>query len=442
MRDAALQLRDIARRDPEVAHRILSAHPEVLECWQWLAHDYQIRPADAPIWLLNGGRGSGKTRSAAEDMLDCEELWGPDFVGVLCSKTLKDVRKVQIHGPSGLRACSERRGKPIRYRRSDAEVCLPHGGVCHIVSSEKPDDSRGLNSNYVWGDEVSSWRNGPEIVSNLILGCRITPPEGQPLCVFSTTPKPNETMLMLLRDERWAKYVRMTTGSTFANADNLDARTLELYRGLYEGTRIGQQELDGLLLEGAGALVSIETIDAFRVNTVPELVDVVVSLDPSIWAVGKGIREPDPAGLCVVGVDARGHAYVIEAFELPGAKFSVWARAAVALARQHNASRIVAEVNQGGGGIVEAIDLACEEIGYHYKVVPVWARESKVARAEPIAALCEKGRVHHVGVFRELEKQLTTWLPGQDSPNALDAWSQGIAHLLLAPQAGPLSAYG
>lgn len=421
----------------------------ILSCWQLWARDNQLRPqGSAPIWLRSAGRGEGKTRSAAEDTLDIMEDWGPAYRGILCSKTIGDVRDVMIQGESGLVACASRRGYTLKYHRSDALVKHPAGGVAYMCTSEKPDKPRGYQSNHFWGDEISSWQNPITTLDNIMFGWRLPVPDGHPLATLTTTPKPNPIMFRLMKDPAWSHLVTISYGSTLDNRANLAPATVAALEAVYKGTRLGRQELEGILLETIGAIVDQDTIHRHRVRQAPVLGRKVVALDPSITAKD----DSDEAGIVVVGSDLQtpADAYLLDDQSLASATFGMWARKCVELFVAYDCDCVVAEVNQGGGGIAEAIQVAAaevaKELGRDELIVPVrsvWARESKRARAEPVGALYERGRIHHVGYFEALERETTSWMPGMASPNRMDALVHGVAHLLLGDRddVGPISSY-
>jgi phage terminase large subunit-like protein len=416
-------------------------------CWQMYARHNQVRPSGCkPIWVRSCGRGEGKTRSAAEETLDICEDWGATAKIILCSKTIGDVRKVMIGGESGLVSCANRRGYEVRYIPSHSMVYHPSGAVMYLVTAEKPDMARGLQCNYFWLDEVSSWQNAMESFDNILLSWRLPAPGGKK-GIVTTTPKPNPIMQRLIK--KMDDLVTVTYGRTADNAANLAGGTLEQLEGLYLGTRFGRQELEGELIEGQGAMVTQDVIHQHRVREAPsDVYRRVVALDPSITPGG----DSDAAGIVVVGCDSDKvpHAFVLEDCSLESATFADWARAAVKAFVKWDCECIIAEVNQGGNGILEAIQVEAVKMSQELRrevvvpVKPVWAKASKKARAEPVGALYERGRVHHVGIFGELEKELVDWIPGfgMDSPNRLDAVVYGVSHLLLGEkQTGPLWGY-
>lgn len=287
-REAALALR---QAEPEHAAAVL-AQLEAVELdalsrtWQLQAHDYQLRPGTpcsqspehALIWYLNGGRGSGKSRAIAERRLDRAEDYGPKLRGILAGKTIADARDVMIEGESGMIACAERRGYKLEYIANRRTVRHPSGAQWLVLTSEKPDLARGPQSNDLWGDEVSSWKDPIKFFDNLMFGLRL---RSAPLeADFSSTPKPNPITRRLLRDPKWRKRVRVTHGTSHRNYANLADDVRELFAEIYEGTTLGKQELYGELLDTLGACVSQEVIDRHRLAEPYDLVRRVVSSTP------------------------------------------------------------------------------------------------------------------------------------------------------------------
>lgn len=448
IREAARAIRELRQKRGEAAVRAaLSRLPAtdlaILErCWHLHARAKQLRPVNClPWWVLQWGRGAGKSRSAGEHTLDTMEDWGPKFRGVLGSKTIKDLRRDMIRGT--LLPAAERRGYQLRYVTSDAKVYHPNGATLDLISAEAPESGRGPNWNYGWFDEVAAWGRDAATffkVSLLAIREKAPTPSGKPIGVITTTPRPNEIMMYILRDEAMRKHCTITRAHTLENAAHIEH---EMYTALFGGTRLGRQELDGELLDSIGALVTQDVIHANRRATLSDHVDRrIVSVDPSITATDRS----DDAGLVVVGCDrgqddpnGRPHAYVLEDATMSEAHVTMWARRAVELAITWNAEAIVVEVNQGGDGIRFLLETAMADIGREYEreilfpIVEVWAKESKSARATPVGALYEHGRIHHVGVparYAPLEKELTSWIPGMDSPNRMDALVHGVRHLI------------
>jgi len=204
----------------------------------------------------------------------------------------------------------------------------------------------------------------------------------------------------------------------YENTVNLAATFKERILGRYEGTRLGRQELHAELLEDTpGALWTRLLLERTRVRQVPPLRRIVVGLDPG-----------SAAGIVVVGLGNDGHAYVLEDVSIRGSP-ATWAGQAIAAYHKYTANVIVAEANHGGDMVITTIATQDDRVA----TKKVWASQGKYARAEPVSALYEKGRVHHVGLFAELEDQLCTWVPGegQPSPNELDALVWALTEVML-----------
>ncbi len=440
---------------------------DLTKCWELYARPNQLRTPDCkPIWARICGRGEGKTRSASENQLNYAEDWGATLIGTLCSKTYSDVRDVMIEGESGMIACAERRGYKLRFDRSRGLLRHPNGACWYVATSEKPDGSRGYQSNSMWFDEIAAWpiNTAIDTLDNLMMGWRLpTPPckvceskhpktcphcdeHGNqfPIIDITTTPKPCPVMFKIMRDEVFSQQVTAVGGKTSDNEANLNPIAYRANMALYEGTRKGRQELDGELLDIIGPMIDQDTVHDHRVKRAPEMDRIVVALDPCVTAKDTS----DAAGIVVVGM--RGDdAFILEDSTLETATYKQWGAATVEAFDRWNADAVVAEINQGGTGIVEQIEASAEALSevlgreVIVPVHPVWATSGKKARAEPIGALYERGRIHHVGHFKLLEKEITGWIPGMPSPDRMDALVWGVWHLLLSDSAvaGPLSRY-
>jgi len=290
-----------------------------------------------------------------------------------------------------------------------------------MFSSEESDRLRGPQFGAAWCDELAAWRNVRETWDNLQFGLRLG---RNPRQVITTTPRPIPLLKELLRPGRLDVVV--TRGATRDNAANLAESFLGQIVGRYAGTRLGRQELEGELLQDIeGALWTGELIEKGRIDksALPELKRIVVAIDPAMTT-GEAANE---SGLIVAGVDDRDHAYILEDASGKYAPIE-WARAAVKLYHNHTADRIVAEVNQGGAMVESTIRMVDPNVAYK----AVSASRGKITRAEPVAALYEQGRVHHVGIFPELEDQLCSFAPGMPgSPDRGDALVWALTQLLV-----------
>lgn len=370
-------------------------------------------------WLIQSGRGWGKTRTGAEWLAD-GALTRPGTRWAIVAPTFTDGRDTCIEGESGLLSVLRRRRPTVNWEqhwnRSLGEVILPNGSRVKMFSSEKPDSLRGPQHHGAWCDEAAAWSHARETWDMLQFGLRLGV---NPRAVITTTPKPVPLVRNLLADPATV----VTRGSTFDNARNLAPSQLERLRTLYEGTRLGRQELYGeLLTDTPGALWTEAMIASHRVDAAPVLRRVVVAIDP---AVTSG-DDSDATGIVAAGIGLDGHIYVLHdrtCRESP----ERWARIAVELYDEVQGDRIVAEVNNGGD-LVEAVLRTVDDTVPYTKVT---ASRGKRMRAEPIAALYEQGKVHHVGRFDELEDQMTTWTPeAAGSPDRLDALVWACSHLV------------
>jgi phage terminase large subunit-like protein len=386
--------------------------------WEAHARPKQIAPpGDWLVWLILAGRGFGKTRTGAEWVREQVETGKAGRIA-LVAKDAADVRDVMVEGESGLLAISHpKRNKPV-YESSKRRVTWPNGAIATMYSSEDPGDLRGPQHDGAWCDELAKWKNAQETWDNLLMGLRLG---DNPRAVVTTTPQPIPTVKMLLSDPT----VHVTRGTTHENLDNLSPAFRQTILR-YEGTRLGRQELYAELLEDTpGALWTINLIEASRRKTVrPEdMAQIVVAVDPAI----SQHEESDETGIVVCGKDAAGDGYVLADYS---GKYSPdgWARKAVWALAEHQANKIVIEKNQGGDMVRHTI----ETVDKRAPIAEVHASRGKYLRAEPVAALYEQGKVHHVGIYPRLEEQMTTYVPGlTGSPDRLDALVHGFTEILL-----------
>ncbi|MEM9421173.1 MAG: terminase family protein [Pseudomonadota bacterium] len=391
--------------------------------WTFWARTDQIPPSgdDWTTWLILGGRGAGKTRTGAEWIT--QQVRGGCRRIALVGETYEDVREVMISGPSGLTAVGFPGEQPT-YEPSRHRLVWPSGAEAHIFSAEDPEGLRGHQFEAAWADELGKWRQADDTWSNLQLGLRLGE---RPRQVVTTTPRPIPLLKKLLADKRTA----VSRASTYRNSGHLAETFLTEIAGAYEGTRLGQQELMGELVEShEGALWDWDLIEASRVSSCPQLSRIVVAIDPPVTSGPNA----DECGMVVAGTVGEGSArtaYVLHDASSAGLSPAAWAARAVALAKAHKADRIVAEVNQGGDLVEDLIRLADPDASY----AGVRATRGKFIRSEPIAALYEKGRVKHVGAFPNLEGQMTTFTgsKAEGSPDRLDALVWALTYLMLGP---------
>ncbi len=310
----------------------------------------------------------------------------------LIAPTAGDVRDTLVEGPAGILNTAPPWFRPT-YSPSKRSVEWPNGCMATCFSSEEPDRLRGPQFEVGILDEFAAWQNVQDTWDMFSFGLRLGK---HPRFLITTTPRP----IKLLKEIMARDDVIVTTGSTFENEANLAPTFLETIKRRYEGTRLGRQEMYAELLSDVpGALWSQAWIDRDRVASLPwgNLSRIVVAIDP---AVTSG-EDADETGIIVAGVDAAGVAYVLE--DASGRyQPHEWATKAINLYRKHRADRIIAEVNNGGALVENTIRSVDPNVSYR----AVHASRGKVTRAEPISALYEQGKVHHVGTFQQLEDQL------------------------------------
>jgi len=383
-------------------------------------HAHQVPPAtDWRTWVLLGGRGAGKTFAGAWWINNLALASDRRFA--LVGPTLHDVREVMVEGPSGLKSLPGRGDRP-RWEGGRKRLIWPNDSVAYAFSAEDPDSLRGPQFHDAWADEFCAWRKPTAVLDNLRLGLRLG---DDPRLILTTTPRPLAALRRLLAEEG----VHMERAGTQANAGNLSPGFLKHVRGLYGGTRLEAQELEGLIVESEGALFRAEDLARARGSRPVSLERTVVAVDPPASAGG------DACGIMVVG-RREGRAYVLADRSVRGLSPQGWAGKVAAAAKEFNASCVVAEANQGGDMVRTVLAYA----GCEAPIRLVHASRGKAVRAEPVAALYEQGRVIHCGAFPALEEELMALGSadgGGRSPDRADALVWAVTYLLPAPRAGP-----
>lgn len=365
-------------------------------------------------WLVMAGRGFGKTRTGAEWVRDETEA-GRRRRWAFVAATPADYRDTMVEGESGILAVSRRDFMP-KWEPSKRRLTWPNGAIALCFSAEKPRALRGPQHDGAWCDELAAWTYPQDTWDNLQFGLRLGGAIAgiAPQACVTTTPRPIPLVKQLLADVGKHRGVVLSRGSTYVNQDNLDPAFLAYVLGRYEGTRLGQQELHAQLLEdNPGALWHRDQIEAARIGpgALPDLSRVAIAIDPA----GGSNPRNNETGIIAGGIascwckgKAEVHAFIVEDLSgrwTPGD----WGQRVVAAYHRLKADRIVAEVNQGGA-LVEA-NIRAMEGGKNLPYRALSASKGKFTRAEPVAALYEQGKVHHVGLLGPLEDQLCQWDP-------------------------------
>jgi phage terminase large subunit-like protein len=380
---------------------------------QWARPEQMAPPGNWTTWLILAGRGFGKTRTGAEQVY----AWRREgFKRInLIGPTADDVRDAMIEGESGMLNTGFPHERP-RYRSSIRQLEWPDGSISLLFSAEEPDRLRNKQHEKLWCDEVAAWRYDQEAWDQASFGLRLG---SHPQIIATTTPRPTKFIKALIADSTTV----VTRGTTYANKSNLASGFFSRIVKKYENTRLGRQELNAeVLKDNPGALWQMTLIDATRIPHRREYVRIVVAIDPA----STSNPDSDETGIVVAGqVDTTDFDVLEDASGIytPDG----WAKRAVELYQQWEADRIIGEGNNGGEMIETVIRHQNANVSYGM----VWATRGKEIRAEPIAALYEQERVHHVGVFSKLEDELTDWDPKakMPSPNRLDALVWALTEL-------------
>jgi predicted phage terminase large subunit-like protein len=315
----------------------------------------------------------------------------------LVGPTASDVRDTLVDGESGILNICPDWNRPT-YVPSKRRLTWPNGVIATMFSSEEPERLRGPQFGAAWADELAAWNNIQATWDMLMFGLRL----GQrPRVAITTTPRPSKLLKDLIRRE--GEDVVITRGSTFDNRANLAPSFFSQIVSRFEGTRLGRQELNAeLLSDTPGALWQVDWLDRDRVTQAPEeLKRIVVAIDPAV----STNEHSDETGIIVAGMDKRGHVYVLEDISGKYAPHE-WARQAVDAFDRHKADRIIGEANQGGQMVEHTLRTVARNIPFKM----VHASRGKVTRAEPVSALYEQGKCHHVGgAMTVLEDQMTAF---------------------------------
>ncbi len=377
--------------------------------WSFWARPEQWRPDGGwRVWLYLGGRGAGKTRAGAGWIANGVREKNMRRIALI-GATHRDARSVMIEGVSGLLSVDE----GAKYEPSNFRVVWPNGAAATVLSAEEPDGVRGHQFDAVWGDEFCKWKEPQAMLEMTDMALRV----GRwPRMLLTTTPR----NIPALKDLMARKDVLTTHGTTRDNIANLAPGFVESLEARYGGTRLGRQELDAeIIADNDAAMWRRDWIEGHRVRETPQLVKIVVGVDPCASAHG------DECGIVVVGRSEEGEGYVLADRSLGGATPLQWATQVNRAYLDYEADKIIAESNQGGDMVRQTLRNANQNA----RVQLVHAKRGKILRAEPFTTLYEQGRIHHAGCFAELEDQMCNYDGTGASPDRMDALVYALAEL-------------
>ena len=395
----------------------------LLKDWSlWCRDDQSLKLADIPQHieqvLLLCGRSWGKTRWIAEFLREYAANHPNHRIAVI-GKNFSDVKDVIFEGDSGLLSCmltAER--DALAYDQTKLQIKFPNGAKIFGFPADRPEKLRGPQYHLVVTDELCKYQYPQEVLDQIDMCCRLG---SRPLIVHATTPKPIKQIRDLARNNR----TLLVKGPSYANKALTPKFFAKLKRKLTR--RLYRQEvLAEILDDNPNALFTMGDIEAARQTNprkVPEFKCVVVGVDPAV----SSNEDSDETGIIIVGLDYDGHYWVLHDASVQGATPKQWGTIAVKQFKDWEANKVIAEVNQGGDMVIDTI----HNIDDMVAVEAVRASKGKQIRAEPVAALYEQHKVHHVGRHDVLESQLTEWNPaqGSKSPDRLDALVWAIAWL-------------
>lgn len=397
--------------------------------WRQAARTDQLPPRGPWVTLyLRGGRGSGKTWSGGHILLE-RVLADPEpGEWAVVAPTYEDAWATCCEGPSGILAAlgtnavqvKQHDSPLVRYwNRTMGELRMRNG---HLIRFASADDGalriQGKNLKGVWADEIGLWDKWQTAWDESI---QYAVRMGDAIRIVTGTPKSSRKARELIKRLMLDPAVHVQVLRTVDNAANLSPAFMASVVAAAKGTRLERQELEGELLEDVdGALWTLEMIERGRVDEHPELSRIVVAVDPAV----TGSETSDESGIVVVG-EHQGHGYVLADYSMVGSPQEVMEKVVWAY-HEHQADRVLAEVNNGGDYIGTLLRVVDSSVPYQ----AVRATRGKLLRAEPVAALYEQGRMHHVGRYLDLEEQMIVWHPDSSkSPDRLDALAWAVAGL-------------
>lgn len=372
------------------------------------------------FWLVLAGRGFGKTKTGAETVREWAE--DPEAKILIIGPTWGDVCDVMVEGESGIMSCYPHDRKPV-FLPSKKRIIFPSGARGILRSADEPNRLRGPQFTKFWADELCAWQYPQAAWDQIMFGFRVVTAKLRG--IITTTPKPIPTLRALIANDRTV----VTRGSSYENRANISEEYFRNVIAPYEGTRLGRQEINAELLEDIpGALWTRGIIDATRLALADvrweAITRIVVAIDPAVTS----NPDSDETGIVLAALTRAMHVLILADLSMRGSPLE-WAKTAIAAYKSRRADRIVGEVNNGGDLVAANIYAVDSSVSFR----AVRASRGKYIRAEPVAALYEQGRVHHIGAFPEMEDQLCGWTPqgNEPSPDRLDALVWAVTELVI-----------
>lgn len=403
---------------------------------QWHPRDKQTLPkGNWSIWLILAGRGFGKTRTGAENVMNL--ILSNKYKHIaLIGESIKEAMQIMVEGISGLLSTATFQNykdnsnckklpkqKPLHkinnnvYKIMKNKILFNNDVTIYVFGGNRPNSLRGYQFDLVWIDEFAKFKRPEDLWDQVMFSLRLG---NAPKCIVTTTPKPLQILKQIADDPD----THLTTGSTFENADNLSKRFINVVQNNYKNTQLGRQELYGeLILEKERPLWKRENIRYNKINM--DLIDyVVIGVDPAV----TNSKNSDETGIIVAGLGLDKKIYIIN--DLSGKYTGTeWAKKVVRASIDYKASYVVVETNNGGDLVIENL----RSIDSNLPIRKVHAVKGKVSRAEPISILYETDRVFHFSHFNELEKQMCDLSYDDEnctkSPDRVDALVWAVSEL-------------
>lgn len=357
--------------------------------WSFNARASQRMPQeDWFIWLILAGRGFGKTRTGAESIRELVANGQYKRIA-LVGETYDQIQKVMIEGESGILNIYPEKDRP-EYISSKNQIKWNNGAIATCYSAESYEALRGPQFDLVWIDELAKFDHDQEVWDQIMFALRL----GNPKLIITTTPRSKPLIKTLLNRED----IIVTTGSTLENHEHLSPTFLKNILADYKGTKLGQQEIYGQVLDlNDGQLWRSEYFQYQKIDeNLIKKMHIIIAIDPAMTTNSHS----DETGIIVVGrLDNK--YYVLE--DASGVlNCMLWMHKVNELAQKYSPKQIVVETNQGGDILMRMLHK--ENPNLNYK--KVHAKENKYTRAIPIASLYEQKKVIHANYFKDLEEQL------------------------------------